>query len=225
MADAGPDVGGAGHGAEEPRRPVNDMVTAKNAHAALVRVICRRVRVSGSARALAACLYTQPTHKEEEDLTWTVSVEAVGSGAVLVPALQLDPASTVGALRANIASLKNGTAVRLFVGQGGPELTEAAKTHVSDSSLWDGATVVVAAAPCESCGDPRATQMCKCKVATCCCCALKCPSCGHDACRNCVTLYEEPRWEGTVLKWTCPKCRHEERYRCRRHHVAGPFTL
>jgi hypothetical protein len=177
-------------------------------HAALVRVICRRVQVSGTARVLAACLYqyTQQPHNED-DRMWTVSVEAVGSGTVLIPALQLDPASTVGALRARISDVKNKAAVRLFVGHGGPELTEAAETCVSDSSLSDGATVVVVvvAGPCRMCGDPCGTQLCTCGVPNCHVCALKCSRCGHDACENCVEVYNEP-----CREWTCPKCGNEE---------------
>jgi hypothetical protein len=223
MADAGPDVGGAGHSAKEPRRPANDAATAKNAHAALVRVICRRVRVSGSARALAACLYTQQTHKEEEeDRMWTVSVEAVGSGAVLIPALQLDPASTVGALRAKIASFKNGTAVRLFVGHGGPELKEAAETRVSDSSLSDGATVVVMAIVRRSYLESYIHGAC-CMRCSCLCLArdpAACDDCGAGVCRTCTDDLEKchdcqckpcPRCTGlqhcgSCDEWTCSDC-------------------
>jgi hypothetical protein len=182
--------------------------TMASYHDALVRVICRRVHVSGTARALAACLYQymQQPHNED-DRMWTVSVEAVGSGTVLIPALQLDPASTVGALRARISDVKNKAAVRLFVGHGGPELTEAAETCVSDSSLSDGATVVVVvvAGPCYSCGYPYGTQLCTCGVPNCDVCALKCSQCGHDACENCVEVCNEP-----CREWTCPKCGNEE---------------
>jgi hypothetical protein len=123
---------------------------------------------------------------------WTVSVEAVGSGAVLIPALQLDPASSVGALHAKIASFKNGTAVRLFVGHGGPELTDAAETHVSDSSLWDGATVVVVTVMCDACMQPCIDGACyQCRIPLCRACdPAACDDCGASVCRTCTDRLE-----------------------------------
>jgi hypothetical protein len=212
MAEAGRAGGGADHGefgAHAPRRPTTDTatdtatVTAKRPHTALVRVICKRMRASGPARALAACLYTHQPH--EEDHMWTVSVEAVGSGAVLIPALRLDPASTVGALRAKIASLKNGTAVRLFVGHGGPELTEAEETRVSDSSLSGGATLVAVTVLCDACGHPCIDGACyQCRNPLCRACdPAACDDCGASVCRTCTDRLErcyDCEYAG------CPQC-------------------
>ena len=230
MAEAGRAGGGADHrdfGAREPRRPATDTATDAAAaapnhlHTALVRVICKRMRVSGPARALAACL-RQHTQQPHEDRMWTVSVEAVGSGAVLIPALQLDLASTVGALRAKIASFKNGTDVRLFVGHGGPDLTEAAETRVSDSSLSDGATLVVVAIVCQSYLESYIEGACctRCSLLCLACDPAACDDCGASVCRTCTDDLEKchdcqckpcPRCAGlqhcgSCDEWTCSDC-------------------
>jgi hypothetical protein len=167
--------------------------------AALVRVIGRRMRVFAPAgkRALATCLLPRliPEPSADHGRMWTVSVEAVGSGAVLVPALQIDRHGTVGALRARVAGTLS---VRLFVGHGGAELAKQDDAQsVADSGLWDGATLVVVQHLCDGCRQPFAQVTCdRCKTCTVCeprthytCCGCqktKCPLNGESVwCHSC----------------------------------------
>ena len=138
-------------------------------HAAVVRVVGKGMRlfIPRAKQVLAACLLAsnpgEGEEAEEEEVEEekgqqrrTVTVEAVVSGLVLVPALQLDRDSTIGALRAAVAQACGIPAqtVRLFAGHGGVEL----ELDTGALDIVDGAVVVVAkdlpTVMCCVCGRP-----------------------------------------------------------------------
>jgi hypothetical protein len=175
--------------------------------AALVRVIGRRMRVFAPAgkRALATCLLPRliPEPSADHGRMWTVSVEAVGSGVVLVPALQIDRHGTVGALRARVAGTLS---VRLFVGHGGAELAKQDDAQsVADSGLWDGATLVVVQHLCDGCRQPFAQVTCdKCNACT------VCEPRTHYTCCGCqktkCPLNDESVWCHSCRARSCCEC-------------------
>jgi hypothetical protein len=71
-----------------------------------------------------------------------VSVENVGSGVVIIPALQVDPNHTVASLREDILSRSTSLGIRLFLGHGGKELSDNNVT-LRDAGVKDGNTIVV----------------------------------------------------------------------------------
>lgn len=192
------DAGGCGLATPSPR-------------AALVRVVGTSMQffVPAAKRALAACLYQCGHHAvAPKERKWTISVEAVGSGAVLASALQVDPDDTVGALRAQISGLRNVADVRLFVGHGGAELPlHGERLRVRDSLLSDGATVVVAVEFfCEQCDVACAEQVCcACKTSLCPACELKCPACDAVTCPPCGLAVQFMFGYG-YTQWTCWAC-------------------
>ena len=73
----------------------------------------------------------------------TVSVENVGSGVVIIPALEINPDDKVGSLRREaILSRSTSLGIRLFLGHGGKELSDNNVT-LRDASVKDGSTIVV----------------------------------------------------------------------------------
>jgi hypothetical protein len=72
-----------------------------------------------------------------------VSVEAVGSGVIIIPALKVNSDDTVGSLREAILSRGTSLGIRLFLGHGGEELSDNNVT-LRDASVKDGSTIVVA---------------------------------------------------------------------------------
>jgi hypothetical protein len=120
---------------------------------ALLRVMVTRMQFFApqAKRALAACVCGLPEEgrAQQQPQPWlTISVEAVGSGKVLVPALQVDRDATIGALRASIfarLSLPTPGTIRLLTGHGGVELAvEYDAMPLEASAVADGGTVVVA---------------------------------------------------------------------------------
>jgi hypothetical protein len=87
-----------------------------------------------------------PPHDDGYAAQLTISVEAVGSGVVIVPAVQVFRDSTVGALKALIEGrcvpVSSG-AIRVFVGHGGEELADDLQS-VRAAAVADGATLVLA---------------------------------------------------------------------------------
>ncbi len=99
--------------------------------AAMLRVVVKAMQfwAPQAKRALGECfvhLPVNPPHDDPDATQLTISVEAVGSGTVLVPALKVSWDTTVGRLKAFIqaacAPVSQGD-IRLFVGHGGEELT------------------------------------------------------------------------------------------------------
>jgi hypothetical protein len=145
--------------------------------AAMLRVLDKAMQFFApqAKRALAACFLHLPVDQEEDDddddeeaeddeeadddertplhddgyaVQLTISVEAVGSGIVIVPALQVDQDTTVGALKALIEGRcvpVSSWDIRLFVGHGGEELIELADDLQSlrAAAVADGATLVL----------------------------------------------------------------------------------
>ncbi len=75
----------------------------------------------------------------------TVSVENVGSGIIIIPALEINPDDTVGSLREAIVSRSTSLGslgIRLFLGHGGAELSDNNVT-LRDAGVKDGSTIVV----------------------------------------------------------------------------------
>ncbi len=101
--------------------------------AAMLRVVGKAMQFFApqAKRALAACFLhlpvdqrTQP-HDDGDVAQLTIAVEAVGSGIVIAPALQVYWDTTVGALKALIEGRcvpGSSGAIRVFVGHGGEEL-------------------------------------------------------------------------------------------------------
>ena len=75
----------------------------------------------------------------------TVSVEAVGSGIIIIRALQVDPDDTIGSLRKAILSRSTSLGslgITLLLGHGGAELSDNNVT-LRDAGVKDGSTIVV----------------------------------------------------------------------------------
>jgi hypothetical protein len=205
---------------------------AASCHAALLRVLSRMAVGPAGKHALTLALAPTPAlapasapapahtpatclgsrHSLQQELPgvheghWTVTVEAVGSGVVLAPALQVDRHSTVGALRATIVGLRN-ACVRLFAGHGGAEIDEQADAvRMCDSGLSDGATIVVVAMPCAGRRGPRAERMCyHCQACTVCDPAHRhcnCFCCQSALCPNSNWTY----WCEECGVCTCDSC-------------------
>ncbi len=102
-------------------------------------------------RALATCLLDAPSdsiagikNAVPSGALLTVSVEAVASGTVILPALSVDRETTVGRLKRllkDVAKTPSSLALRLFVGHGGMELSDDARC-VCEYDVPDGATLV-----------------------------------------------------------------------------------
>jgi hypothetical protein len=133
------------------------IITARRAAngAALLRVVAQAMQFfcPQAKLALAACFLhlprvdagTQPDD-ESDAAQLTLSVEAVGSGSVIVPALRVDGGTTVGALKALIDGrylpASPGT-IRLFVGHGGEELADDMQPIRAAAAVADGATLAL----------------------------------------------------------------------------------
>jgi hypothetical protein len=104
----------------------------------------------GQARELLAkCILGAPrrVHQaaEENANQVTVSVEYVGSGIIIIRALEINPDDTVGSLREAILSRSTSLGslgIRLFSGHGGAELSDNNVT-LRDAGVKDGSTIVV----------------------------------------------------------------------------------
>jgi hypothetical protein len=97
-------------------------------------------------RALAACFFHLPVdprpapHEDGDAAHLTIQVEAVGSGTVILPALQVSWDTTVAALKARIQGCPGG--IRLFAGHGGKELADDLQS-VRAAGVAHGATLVL----------------------------------------------------------------------------------
>ena len=94
-------------------------------------------------RALAACFFHLPRsapHDDGDAAHLTIQVEAVGSGIVILPALQVTWDTTVAALKARIQGCRGG--IRLFAGHGGKELADDLQS-VRAAGVAHGATLVL----------------------------------------------------------------------------------
>jgi hypothetical protein len=121
--------------------------------AAMLRVVGKAMHFFApqAKRALAACFLPLPVsqrtlpYDDGYPAQLTISVEAVGSGIVIVPALQVYQDTTVGALKALIEArcvpVPSG-AIRVFVGHGGEELADDLQS-VCAATVADGATLVL----------------------------------------------------------------------------------
>ena len=84
-----------------------------------------------------------PQAAEENANQVRVSVENVGSGVVIIPALEINPDDKVGSLRREaILSRSPSLSRRLFLGHGGTELSDNNVT-LRDAGVKDGSTIVV----------------------------------------------------------------------------------
>jgi hypothetical protein len=142
------------------------VVIGANPRAALQRVFAWRMRDVWAPRAqaaLAACLLGPGSHRPHrhhganeqhegrggggaDPRMLRVSVEAVGSGIVIAPALSVARDSTVGELKEllltrAVVNAPSAAAVRLFVGHGGPELCNDLLS-LGASNVPDWATLV-----------------------------------------------------------------------------------
>ena len=116
----------------------------------MLRVIARRLGYAPLAkRLLAACLLGPRQEVQQRDDAAgeiTVSVEAVGSGIIIIRALQVDPDDTVGSLRKAILSRSSSSQslleIKLFLGHGGAELSDNNVT-LRDAGVLDRSTIVV----------------------------------------------------------------------------------
>ena len=156
---AGPRAAGAPHAAAASTGP-HAAATSTVPHAATlsagaVRVIAKVMdfHAPRAKRLLADCLVGAPVPRHGGVTTHglTVSVEAAGSGVVLVAALQVDPDATVIALKDLIMRSTQGRVppsdgVRLFVGHGGAELAVNARP-VRAYAVPDGAVLVLVRVP------------------------------------------------------------------------------
>jgi hypothetical protein len=121
--------------------------------AAMLRVVGKAMQFFAPQAkwALAACFLPLPVnqrtppHDDGNAAQLTISVEAVASGIVIVPSLQVYRDTTVGALKALIegrcVSVSSG-AIRVFVGHGGEELADDLQS-VRAAAVADGATLVL----------------------------------------------------------------------------------
>ncbi len=71
-----------------------------------------------------------------------VSVENVGSGIIIIRALEINPDDTVGSLREDILSRSTSLGIRLFLGHDGAELSDNNVT-LRDAGVLDRSTIVV----------------------------------------------------------------------------------
>jgi hypothetical protein len=133
----------AGNGATPPGSQARNRL-------ALLRVMGKEMQsfAPQGKRALAACILVLPEPEPDPpDNLWTLSVEAVGAGTVIAPALRVDPDSTIDALRTTVANLcvvSTLRRIRLLVGHGGPEMDASDDAlALRASAVTDGATVVV----------------------------------------------------------------------------------
>ena len=121
--------------------------------AAMLRVLGKAMQFFApqAKRALAACFLhlpvdqRTPPHDDGDAAQLTISVEAVGSGIVIAPALQVYRDTTVGALKALIEGRcvpGSSGAIRVFVGHGGEELANDLQS-VRAAAVADGATLVL----------------------------------------------------------------------------------
>jgi hypothetical protein len=131
-----------------------DAGTASSLPAAALRVIARRMDLWGphAKRALVACLLVVPStqntppHMPRQLLpvaphpTTTVPVEAMGSGVVIVPALEFGRDTTVGDVKELLRERAAAAGVRLFAGHGGRELCDDLQSM--RAAVSDGATLV-----------------------------------------------------------------------------------
>ncbi len=116
--------------------------------AAVVRVVSKALQVWApqAKRALAACFFHLPVdprpapHEDGDAAHLTIQVEAVGSGIVVLPALQVHWDTTVAALKARIQGCRGG--IRLFAGHGGKELADDLQS-VRAAGVAHGATLVL----------------------------------------------------------------------------------
>ena len=143
----------AGDGATMSVPPAVVVAHSAGGSAALLRLIGKGMQFHApqAKRALAACLLDPPVERRTQpggDNTTaaqvlTISVEAFGSGVVIVPALQVDRDVTVSALKARIAKrCVSSGAIRLFVGHGGEELAVDARS-LRTLAVPDGAALVL----------------------------------------------------------------------------------
>jgi hypothetical protein len=121
--------------------------------AAMLRVVGKAMQFFAPQAkwALAACFLPLPVnqrtppHDDGYAAQLTISVEAVGSGLVIVPALQVNRDTTVGVLKALIEGrcvpVSSG-AIRVFVGHGGEELADDLQS-MRAAAVADGATLVL----------------------------------------------------------------------------------
>ena len=140
----------AGNGATPPASQARNRL-------ALLRVMGKEMQFFApqSKRALAACVLVLPEPEPDPPHNlWTLSVEAVGSGTVIAPALRVDPDSTIAALRttvANLCAVSTLLRIRLLVGQGGPEMDARVDAlALRASAVTNGATVVVVVKDCKA---------------------------------------------------------------------------
>ena len=119
--------------------------------AAVLRVISKAMQfwAPQAKWALAACLFRPPVDPRpaphEDAAHLTVKVEAVGSGFVILPTLQVNRDTTVAALKARVQESRVPVslgAIRLFAGQGGKELANDLQS-VRAAGVADGATLVL----------------------------------------------------------------------------------
>jgi hypothetical protein len=101
-------------------------------------------------RALAACFFhllldpRAAPHEDGDAAHLTIQVEAVGSGTVILPALQVTWDTTVAALKARIQGCRGG--IRLFAGHGGKELADDLQS-LRAAGVAHGATLVLMSVP------------------------------------------------------------------------------
>jgi len=115
----------------------------------VLRVVSKAMQLWApqAKRALAACFFhlpvdPRPAPHEDGDAAahLTIQVEAVGSGIVILPALQVTWDTTVAALKARIQGCRGG--IRLFAGHGGKELADDLQS-VRVAGVAHGATLVL----------------------------------------------------------------------------------
>jgi hypothetical protein len=114
----------------------------------MLRVLSRSLNVFApdAKKLLAASVLGEqpeaPQAAEENANQVTVSVENVGSGIIIIPALEINPDDTIGSLREAILSCSTSLGVTLFLGHGGTELSDNNVT-LRDAGVKDGSTIVV----------------------------------------------------------------------------------
>ena len=118
----------------------------------MLRVLSRWLNVFApdAKKLLAASVLGEqpeaPQAAEENANQVRVSVENVGSGIIIIRALEINPDDTVGSLRETILSRSSSSQslleIKLFLGHGGAELSDNNVT-LRDAGVKDGSTIVV----------------------------------------------------------------------------------
>jgi hypothetical protein len=116
--------------------------------AAVLRVVSKAMQfwAPKATWALAACFFCPPLdsrpapHKDAAHLS--ITVEAFGSGSVILPALQVKRETTIAGLKARIIGCQVLGGIRIFAGHGGKELADDLQS-VRAAGVEDGATLVI----------------------------------------------------------------------------------